>query len=59
MKKEITQGKPIYLCRDEDCPSCGFPETLNVVNDQMQLMRRICSKRCGWEISAKDISHTS
>jgi ribosomal protein S27AE len=54
-KQPIKQGEPIYLCHDESCPNCGFPETLNVLNDEMTLMRRICSKRCGWEISAEEL----
>lgn len=56
MKKEQTKTKNLFLCHDEDCPSCGFPETLDVVREiDMKLIKRICSKRCGWEISANEL----
>lgn len=56
MKKKIKSGKTILTCHDEDCPKCGFPETLDVRDAKtMEIIRRICSKRCGWEISAKQL----
>lgn len=55
-KKKIKQGKTITTCHDEDCPKCGFPETLDVRDSKtMEIKRRICSKRCGWEISGKEL----
>ena len=55
-KKVMKQGEPILTCHDEDCPKCGFPETIDVRNSEtMKIMRRICSKRCGWFITGKDL----
>ena len=56
MKKEIKQGKPLLTVHDEDCPRCHFPETVDVRNpDTMEIMRRICSNRCGWWIDGKKL----
>jgi hypothetical protein len=42
--------KVIKLCRDKNCPSCKFPETLIVAEKKtMRKIRIECSKRCGWE----------
>mgnify|MGYP001569850299 CR=1 FL=1 len=54
--REIKQGKTIMTYHDEDCPRCGFPETIDVRDSKtMEIKRRICSKRCGWEISGKEL----
>lgn len=56
VRMKINQGKPLMTCHDEDCPKCGFPETIDVRNpNTMAIIRRICSKRCGWEISGKQL----
>lgn len=56
MRTQIKQGKTILTCHDENCPSCGFPETLDVRDSEtMEIKRRICSKRCGWEVSGKEL----
>ena len=42
--------KIIKLCRDTNCPSCKFPETLIVVEEKtMRKIRIECSAKCGWE----------
>jgi len=48
-KRTIEVGTPIKTVRDADCPSCGFPETIDIRNPRtMKVMRQECSKRCGW-----------
>lgn len=39
------------LCRDEDCPTCGWPETYSEVPDtgDLILVAVGCSK-CGWRV---------
>jgi ribosomal protein L37E len=55
-KKIIKQGKTIRTCHDEDCPKCGFPETIDIRNAKtFEIIRRVCSKNCGWEISRKEL----
>jgi len=44
------QERVVRTYHDEDCPRCGFPETIDVRNAvTMEIVRRECSKRCGWE----------
>jgi hypothetical protein len=48
-EKTIKVGKEIRTCHDEDCPQCGFPETIIIRNARtMKPLRIICSKGCGW-----------
>lgn len=43
-------GAVIITAHDEDCPSCGFPETLIILDAKtMRPLMAKCSKRCGWE----------
>ena len=49
-----------YGCRvithvhDEDCPKCGFPETIIVRRaDNGQPIEAYCSKECGWRKELK------
>jgi len=45
-EKTIKVGKEIRTCHDEDCPQCGFPETIIIRNARtMKPLRIICSKR--------------
>lgn len=37
----------IRLCRDEDCPECGWPETYSEVYPSPVLLAIGCNK-CGW-----------
>lgn len=46
----------IRTCHDEDCPRCGFPETIDVRNAKnMAIIFRECSVACGWMISGEDL----
>ncbi len=48
-KKEIAQIKTIRTYHDDDCPNCGFPETIMIRReDTMEIIREECSKKCGW-----------
>ena len=47
--KEIKTRKVVRTCHDEDCPKCGFPETI-IIRDAktMKPLMIECSKKCGW-----------
>lgn len=55
-KKEIKQGNTIKTCRDENCPKCGYPETLVIREEKtMKPLRIICSsKKCDYCKFIKD-----
>ena len=42
--------KVLIHVHDEDCPKCGFPETVIVRNIKtFKPIKAYCSKECGWE----------
>jgi hypothetical protein len=52
--KEMTASGelPIRTLKDEDCPGCGWPETIDVRDGRTgRVVRRECGarKQCGWE----------
>lgn len=47
-----------WFCHDENCPKCGYPETLTVVKGKA-FVRRICSRRgCDWQWTQKKATAT-
>ncbi len=55
MKKRHDWGFEVeYGCHDEDCPKCGFPETLTIWKKDRfgegidAFVGWECSKGCGW-----------
>ena len=50
----MTGKELIRTYHDEDCPKCGFPETIDLRDQEtMKLVGRECSKGCGWKINIK------
>lgn len=52
MKKLIKEGELIRSYHDEDCPLCGFPETVitsRLVGGTLQPISIECSKKCGFK----------
>jgi len=50
LKKDEIMPRIVRTCHDEDCPKCGFPETIIVRNAKTFRPLWIeCSKRdCSW-----------
>jgi hypothetical protein len=48
MTGDISYSLLLHICRDEDCPECGWPETYyEVAEDTPGALAIGCSK-CGW-----------
>jgi hypothetical protein len=48
--RPVKEGEVLRICRDEDCPNCGYPETAtvcNILNGAPNPIGINCSK-CGW-----------
>jgi hypothetical protein len=45
----------VSLCRDEDCPECGFPETYALVDFDQPVpgADEIGCRKCGWSVKAE------
>lgn len=51
MGLSTSEKEETRLCHDEDCPKCGFPETVLVCEgEKMKPIRWECSANppCGW-----------
>lgn len=47
---KIKKNETVRLCKDQDCPKCGFPETVLVcVGPELTPKQFECSSRdCNW-----------
>jgi len=51
-KKSYETDRGIRVCRDEDCPECGWPETyaeVDILTGTPCVLALGCSK-CGWKV---------
>lgn len=48
-------GSAVRICRDQDCPDCGYPETFAEVDFTLAEpgARALGCDRCGWRIEAE------
>lgn len=44
----------VNIVRDEDCPSCEFPETITVISNATHRALRIGCTHCGYWRTAKE-----
>lgn len=51
-------SKPTSLCRDEDCPECGWPETYAEVDLSAETpgADAIGCRKCGWRVEASEVT---
>lgn len=52
---------PTSICRDEDCPQCGWPETYAEVDFTRPTpgADAIGCRKCGWRVEATGAGGTS
>lgn len=48
----MSDTETISICRDEDCPLCGWPETYTDVNldGQSLVAKAVGCRKCGWRV---------
>lgn len=47
---------PFTICRDEDCPQCGWPETFTEIDPAGPYPIAVGCRQCGWRSELVPVS---